>query len=278
MAVRYESYTIADIAQRIGVSEATARKYLRDGDLGDHKPMGKGMYRLPEGTIGAFIIAREAAGKEKLRMRNIQDQKRLNSKALRDKNLKFKPRYRMHEAKEQAEKQMEEFVAKHINAWKRDQTEAEIDFKKQRILRQYLHQLLSETDGVPLEALSESEKRIALQAPVFMMDTLSRLQPDDMSYFLAELKKYYDLGYDIDARPDVCFTINQLIFEQVGLKHTQTLYLLQEYSVDKEVDESMNRAMIRIDKLFKMLRECGEPGPKPENPGGGGESQNDEMY
>ena len=259
MAVKYETYTVEDVVARTGWHAATVRKYMHDGDFGDVKKMAKGMYKFPEGAIGNCIQVKNKEIESREKKKKIQDQKRAASIDRKNKNLKFIPRYAMHEASALAGERMEEEVAKHIKTWTRDLSEKEINFRKLRIEREFLHQLLAETDGVPREDLSDVEKRIALQAPVFMMDTLQRLSPDDMNYFLAELKKYYDMGHDIDSRPDVSFVINQLIFEQLGLKHTQTLFLVQEYSTDKDSEESMNRSMIRIDKLFKMLKECGPP-------------------
>lgn len=262
---KYETYTVADIAVRLGKSEQTVRKYIRDGKLGQIKKLSAGMYKIPAGAIGALIIAQEKEAADAKRQRDLQDASSKKTRDKKKKNLLFVPRYKHHEAVELAKERMEEEAQKHEKAWERDLTNEEIEFRKTRIERAFLYQLLSETDSIPRESLSESEKRVALKAPIFMMDILSRLDVDDVSFFLAELQKYYDLGYEIDDDPRVSFTVSQIIFEQINLLHRQTLSLAQEYSIDKDLDDAMGRSMARIANLFKTLKEYGTPAPPPKD-------------
>jgi len=256
---KHETYTIADIAIRLGKSETTVRGYIKSGMLGVTEKKAHGMYKLPAGAIGNLIIQLEESEKEKKRRATIQKGKR-NGKT-DNKKLSFIPRYSQHEAEDLAKSRMEEEVSKHVASWSRDLNEDEIEFRRTTLYRDYLHKLLSETDGVPREELSEAERRVALQAPIFMTDALSRMSPDDMSYFLSELKSYYDLGYEIDSDPRLSFIVNQIILEQMRLRHRQTLSFALELSVDKDTDEAMGRSMTMLDKLFKMLGSHGEPTP-----------------
>jgi len=276
---KYDTLTVADIAGRINRSEGMVRKYIHDGDLGSAKKGKRGFWRIEQGAIGKLIISLEERKNENARRQELQHAKRIKQNSADKKRLMFVPRYTTHQAEDLARESMKENVAKHINAWKRDLDESEIEFRKSKIQRSYYNKLLSETDGVPRDDLSEAERRVALQAPVFMMDTLSRMQYDDMTYFLSVLKQYYDLGYDIDGDARLSFIINNIILEQIQLGHRQTLSLTQEYSIDKDVDDAMSRSMTRIDKLFKMLREHETPDPLPKDgdPDGLGKSSSFEM-
>ena len=264
---KYETYTIADIAARLDRSETTVRGYIKEGMLGTVEKKALGLYKIPGGAIGNLILELEKKEKENTRRANVQSGKR--KKKADNKKLMFVPRYSQHEAEDLAGVRMEEEVAKHIESWERDLDEDEIEFRKTKLYRDYLYKLLAETDGIPREELSDAEKRVALQAPIFMTDTLSRMSPDDMSYFLSELKLYYDLGYEIDSDPRLSFIVNQIILEQIRLRHRQSLSFALELAVDKDTDESMNRSLIMLDKLFKMLGSHGEPTPKDSSGGSG---------
>ena len=274
---RYSTYSIADIAGRMDKSDTTVRKYIKNGDLGNVTKGDMGFYRVPKGAIGALMVKLENEAADRKHKIEVQDLKK-NRKYKEDKKkLLFIRKYTMHEAEDLASRLLKEEVEKHSDAWSRELDEKEIEFRKSTLYQQFLYKLLSETDGVPRDELSDAEKRIALHAPIFMADTLARMSSDDMAYFLGELKLYYDIGYEIDKDPRLSFIVNQIILEQMRLRHRQTLLLAQEYSIDKDLDDSVSRSMTLLDKLFKMLGDRGEPKPPVDSGTSGGQGKSGDM-
>ena len=114
-----------------------------------------------------------------------------------------------------------------------------------------------------------------------MVDLIERLSIDDSSFFFSELKQYYDIGYGLDDDPAVSFIVSQIIFEKITLRHRQALSLIQEHSVDKDLDDSISRSLTRMDKLMKMLKTHDPKTNSNDSPlssGSAGEEQETGMY
>jgi hypothetical protein len=245
-----EIWTAQELCREFGVKPSTIKSKISKGDFGKYKKVGDDMWRFEDGAIHAHKLHQleekqaKVASKPKPKKRDADE-------------YVYFPSHTVEEAEALADELTAQYKENNLDRL----NDLPADVAQERINNYWRLQrgkYMALKKRVKISDVSESERRLAFVAPVFIADRLDRMRDEDASYFISEWESYIAQGWDIE-NPVFRFFIAQLIEEQINIRRLQSVISVHEMGVPEAMDKSLSNSLKRYSDMVKQLNSAKYP-------------------
>lgn len=252
---RKQIYTLDELAQRLELSQATIRQYLRGGKLGLAESTGvPGEYLLEERVVEKYIADQRA---EKERKAREKAQKKPKKKEFSTKTHFVVFKYSPEEWEREARRITDQWFERYPEQLK-DLSPEEAEALKKRKYEEHLAMVKWTFRGI----LKEKRAPHATMREVFELPhdlcalAALKMKPNDAEYFINQLIAYKEKNYDLED-PTVRHIIVNMIREALRMnKRQDQLALLADNIEDDWLTKDLAEAQKRYLELTSYLGEA----------------------